>query len=246
MKPNFIQPDWPVPKQVKAFVTNRRGGVSQSPYASFNLAEHVEDDPEAVKTNRAILQQSLQLPAEPVWLEQVHSSRVIDAGQSQLSLKADASFTSQQEVICVVMTADCLPVLICNRRGTKVAAAHAGWRGLEAGVIEKTIEAMQEDADDLLVWLGPAIGPDAFEVGDEVKRAFEQHDADASKAFKPSNSGRWLADIYELAKQRLEKININHVYGAGFCTFTDKKQFYSYRRDGKTGRMASLIWIAGD
>ena len=242
----FIYPDWPAPARVRAFVTTRQGGVSSGRYSSLNLAQHVEDDVAAVEQNRQLLKQALQLPSEPVWLDQVHGVKAVRADDRAVPTVADASYTTEPDVVCAVMTADCLPVLICNRQGNKVAAAHAGWRGLQAGVIEQTIEVMQEDVGNLLVWLGPAIGPDAFEVGEEVKLAFEADLPDASAAFRETRPGHWLADIYLLARQRLNHMGVEAVYGGGFCTFNNKQQFFSYRRDGKTGRMASLIYIAGD
>jgi len=243
---HWLQPDWPAANRIGACVSTRQGGVSEGPYASFNLALHVGDDAERVARNRALLKQALGLPAEPVWLEQVHGVQVIDAADPRSSRQADAAFSFQADIVCAVMTADCLPLLLCNRQGSKVAAAHAGWRGLQAGVIEHTVAALQESPDNLLVWLGPAIGADAFEVGDEVKQAFQQQMADAAKAFRPSRPGHWWADIYALARLRLQRLGIGAVYGGGLCTYDDAQRFYSYRRDGDTGRMASLIWIRGD
>jgi len=242
----WLRPDWPAADRIEACVSTRQGGVSTGPYAGFNLALHVGDDAERVARNRALLTQALELPAEPVWLEQVHGVQVIDAADPQSSRQADAAFSFQADIVCAVMTADCLPLLLCNRQGSKVAAAHAGWRGLQAGVIEHTVAALQESPDNLLVWLGPAIGPDAFEVGDEVKQAFQQQMADAAAAFRPSRPGHWWADIYALARLRLHRLGIESVYGGGLCTYDDAQRFYSYRRDGDTGRMASLIWIRGD
>jgi purine-nucleoside/S-methyl-5'-thioadenosine phosphorylase / adenosine deaminase len=242
---NFIQPDWPAPDNIKACTTTRNSGVSEAPYASFNLATHVNDDIQHVLKNRAILKQSLNLPTEPVWLDQVHGRHVVDANHFS-SNKADASFSSHTNQVCVVMTADCLPVLICNRQGTKVAAAHAGWRGLQAGVIENTIDALQEDPANCLLWLGPAIGVQAFEVGDEVRQAFVNEMPATAEAFVANKPGHWLADIYQLARIRLQQKGVNDIYGGGLCTYSDASRFYSYRRDGgsniDTGRMASLIW----
>ena len=241
--PEFLAADWPAPTPVRAGVTTRHGGVSIAPYAAFNLATHVGDDPAAVAKNRASLKDSLNLPAEPVWLEQVHGVAVVNAASTQ-NFCADASFASEKNIVCTVMTADCLPVLICNRAGSKVAAAHAGWRGLHAGVIEAAISALQETPDNILVWLGPAIGPQAFEVGDEVRTAFVTDLPQTAAAFTATKPGHWLVDIYQLARLRLARIGVHHVYGGGLCTYTDQQRFYSYRRDGKTGRMASLIWLA--
>lgn len=240
--PEFLAADWSAPANVRAGVTTRHGGVSVAPYAGFNLATHVGDNPAAVAKNRALLTTLLNLPAEPVWLEQVHGVAVVNAVSTQ-NFCADASFATEKNIVCTVMTADCLPVLICNRAGTKVAAAHAGWRGLHAGVIEASISVLQETPDNILVWLGPAIGPQAFEVGDEVRTAFVNDLPQTAAAFKATKPGHWLADIYQLARLRLARIGVNNVYGGDLCTYTDHQRFYSYRRDGKTGRMASLIWM---
>jgi len=238
---DFIQPDWPAPENIKAYTTTRNTGVSEASYASFNLATHVNDNPQHVLKNRAILKQSLNLPAEPVWLEQVHGVCVLDT-DNYSSNQADAAFSTHIKQVCVVMTADCLPVLICNRQGTKVAAAHAGWRGLQAGIIERTIDALQEDPASCLLWLGPAIGAQAFEVGDEVREAFVNEMPTTAEAFVANRPGHWLADIYQLARIRLQKKGVNEIYGGGLCTYTDSSRFYSYRRDNHSGRMASLIW----
>lgn len=240
--PDFLAADWPAPNNVRAGVTTRRGGVSVAPYDDFNLATHVADSPLAVTTNRTLLKAALQLPAEPVWLEQVHGVAVVNAADTK-TFCADAAFTTTRNVVCTVMTADCLPVLICNRAGSKVAAAHAGWRGLHAGVIEAAIQALQETPDNIFVWLGPAIGPQAFEVGDEVRTAFVTDLPQCAAAFVATRPGHWLADIYQLARLRMARIGVQQVYGGGLCTYTDRERFYSYRRDGKTGRMASLIWM---
>ncbi|MBI3187660.1 MAG: peptidoglycan editing factor PgeF [Gammaproteobacteria bacterium] len=240
--PEFLVANWPAPANVRAGVTTRQGGVSVAPYDGFNLATHVGDNPAAVAQNRALLRTTLKLPAEPVWLEQVHGVAVVNAATTKIFC-ADASYASEKNIVCTVMTADCLPVLICNRAGTKVAAAHAGWRGLHAGVIEASISVLQETPDNILIWLGPAIGPQAFEVGDEVRTAFVNDLPQTAAAFKATSPGHWLADIYQLARLRLARIGVNNVYGGDLCTYTDQQRFYSYRRDGKTGRMASLIWI---
>ncbi len=244
--PGWIVPGWPAPASIRAGSTTRHGGVSLPPYASLNLGDHVGDLPVAVAENRRRLCQQLQLPSEPVWLQQVHGVTVVDAATVRAEAEADASFTTHPNKVCVVMTADCLPLLCCDRQGTVVAAAHAGWRGLLNGVIEATVLRMGVATAELLVWLGPAIGPSAFEVGDEVRDAFIAHDVAATAAFKPSPSGRWLADIYQLARQRLARMGALAVYGGDCCTYSEAERFYSYRRDGVTGRMASLIWIAED
>ena len=240
---DVIKPNWPAPPQVKAYTTTRHGGVSLSPYDSFNLADHVGDDAPAVASNRAILTATLNLPTEPIWLQQVHGIQAIAAQSTQFNCLADAAYTNQFGVICVVLTADCLPVLFCDRHGTAVAAAHAGWRGLADGILEATLQYFQVPAQDILVWLGPAIGPKVFEVGDEVRTAFIRRLPAAQAAFTPSHQGRWLANLYQLAHQRLGQQGITHIYGGDFCTYTDHQRFYSYRRDKITGRMANLIWL---
>ena len=250
---NFILPNWPAPKHVKAIQTTRTGGVSCAPYASLNLGAHVNDDPSAVAHNRQLL--NSYLPGEPVWVNQVHGTDVIDAASTSGLQNADASFTHQTNIICVTMTADCLPLLLCDKAGTVVAAVHAGWRGLCDGVIEAAVNKMQLPAPEILVWLGPAIGPQAFEVGDDVRAQFITQDSQAELAFKASDN-KWLCNLYMLAQQRLNTLGITQIYGAGdltssaenqrdnFCTYTDEARFFSFRRDNITGRMASMIWLA--
>lgn len=242
---SFIIPDWPAPANVKSLQTTRNGGVSKAPYASLNLGEHVQDDPIAVAHNRQLL--SPYLPSEPVWVNQVHGINVIDAAKSGCLETADGAFTTQANVVCVTMTADCLPVLLCDKAGTVVAAVHAGWRGLCDGVIEAAIAKMPVKTGYILAWLGPAIGLDAFEVGGEVRAQFMEKDGQAISAFKP-HGDKWLCDIYTIAKQRLNNVGVTQIYGGGinesFCTYSDAERFFSYRRDGVTGRMASLIWLA--
>jgi len=228
---------------VRALTTTRAGGVSRSPYDSLNLGDHVGDAPEAVAKNRDLLASELGLPSAPAWLKQVHGIEVVEAMPGCTVPTADAAFTDQAGVVCAVMTADCLPVLLCDLDGRVVAAAHAGWRGLADGVIEATVARMAVEPGRLLAWLGPAIGPDAFEVGDEVRDTFIAYDPVAEKAFRRSPKGRWLADIYLLARQRLSALGVTRVYGGDFCTYQDEQRFFSYRRDGVTGRMASLIWL---
>lgn len=239
----MIVPDWPAPANVRALITTRSGGVSAAPYASFNLGEHVGDNAQHVMQNRAVL--GAHLPAEPKWLKQVHGIAVADACAT--SVEADASVAFQAGEVCAVLTADCLPVLLCNESGTVVGAAHAGWRGLLSGVIEATAAKMKVLPPSLLAYLGPAIGPQAFEVGDEVRAAFVAVDPEAASAFSPIDrqvgSQKWLADIYRLARLRLERLGVAGVYGGSLCTYTDAERFFSYRRDGVTGRMASLIWL---
>lgn len=241
----FIQPEWPVPKNVRALQTTRAGGFSQAPFDRFNLAMHVGDNALTVAKNRQLLNPFL--PSEPVWMNQVHGITVLDAAKSNCLENADASFARQKNVVCVAMTADCLPLLLCDKQGTVVAAAHAGWRGLCDGVIEATIQKMAVSAADILVWLGPAIGPESFEVGDDVRQAFLAQDPNASLAFKNIGNEKWLSDLYLLAKQRLHAIGVTQIYGASinenFCTFKQQNQFFSFRRDQTTGRMASLIWL---
>jgi YfiH family protein len=237
----MILPDWPAPSRVKCAMTTRGGGVSGAPWASFNLGDHVGDDPAHVAANRARLQRIL--PAEPVWLRQVHSARVVEFGH-EANPQADAVFARRPGQVCAVLTADCLPVLFCDRAGSVVAAAHAGWRGLADGVLEATVAAMQVPAGEILAWLGAAIGPQAFEVGDEVRQTFVSRHPDAAAAFAPHAPGKWLADIYRLARIRLQHMGVQAIYGGGRCTFNEPDVFYSYRRDGVTGRMASLVWLA--
>jgi len=241
----WVVPDWPAPPTVHAAVTTRIGGVSQPPYASFNLAMHVGDDPAAVQVNRRRLREALPLPTDPVWLRQVHGTAVIDAGQAGVDPEADGAYTLRPDIVCAVLTADCLPVLLCDRSGTRVAVLHAGWRGLANGVIEAGAKAMDMAGDELMAWLGPAIGPTAFEVGAEVRSAFIAHDPQAEAAFQPLTGGKYLANIYQLAHQRLTALGIHQVSGGEFCTVRDPERFYSYRRDGVTGRMASLVWLSG-
>jgi YfiH family protein len=291
----FIYPQWSVSPRVHACTTTRVGGVSTGPYAGLNLATHVGDDPGQVAANRQRLVAALNLPAKPLWLEQVHGTEVLVIdGQTMTAEQApscsgmgaaasvfadeqvgfsngagkahkhqmmenaerdfrdteiaqapcaDASLTHEPGHVCAVLTADCLPVLLCERHGRAVAAAHAGWRGLLAGVIERTVEGLAQSPENIAAWLGPAIGPRAFEVGPEVREAFLARDAAAAAAFKPSLGGAWLADLYSLARQRLAQVGVNAISGGDFCTFSDPARFYSYRLDGRTGRMASLIWL---
>ena len=245
----FINPNWPAPTNVKALQTTRNGGVSHAPYASLNLGAHVGDDALTVAKNRQLL--NPYLPSEPVWVNQVHGIEVIDAAKSTSLQNADASFTTQPNVVCVTMTADCLPVLLCDSAGTVVSAVHAGWRGLCDGVIEAAVNKMSVRPSDILAWLGPAIGPNAFEVGDDVRQQFMAQDSQAELAFKPHTehqlNGKWLCGMYLIAQQRLNKVGVTQIYGGGinedFCTYTDEARFFSFRRDNVTGRMAGMIWI---
>jgi YfiH family protein len=244
--PKWITPDWPAPPHVKAAATLRTGGVSQGPFASLNLGTHVGDDPAAVAQNRRLLAAALELPAEPTWLNQVHGIDVVAASTAARSATpptADASFATGPGAVCVVMTADCLPVLFCDRQGTRVAAAHAGWRGLAGGVLGATVRALDVPPDRLMAWLGPAIEQDAFEVGEEVRQQFLQLGADNAGAFQANSRGRWQADLYRLARNELARLGVTAVYGGGLRCFADSKRFFSYRRDQRTGRMATLVWL---
>lgn len=236
----FIVPDWPAPAAVRALTTTRTGGYGEGCYAGFNLAAHVGDDPLAVAANRQYLRN--RLPVAPCWLKQVHGVRCVDAARTWHNAEADASVCREPTVACAVLTADCLPVLLCDEAGTVVAAAHAGWRGLAAGVVEATVAAMARPGAEIMAWLGPAIGPQAFEVGSEVRVRFLQDDAGAAAAFRPRGD-KWLCDLYALARLRLARLGVTRVFGGGFCTYGDGTRFFSYRRDGATGRMASLIWL---
>lgn len=239
----LIIPQWPAPANVKAVSTTRLGGYSVPPFDSLNLGNHVGDMPAVVSRNRQWLQQQAQMSTEPFWLNQVHSADAVVLPAMENLPAADAAFTRQQQQICTVMTADCLPVLFCDRQGTQVAAAHAGWRGLCDGVLENTLQHFT-DAGQVMVWLGPAISQQAFEVGDEVRGAFVQQQPAAAKAFIPGTlPGKWLADLYLLARLRLIAAGVAAIYGGEHCTFRQAEQFFSYRRDGQTGRMASCIWL---
>ena len=249
----LIYPDWPAPVQVQACFTTREGGESLGVFAGFNLGAHVADDPAAVAANRHQLRELLHLSQEPVWLNQVHGTVVypVDsalAAQTALPPTADAAVTRLTDVALTVMTADCLPVLFCDRAGTVVATAHAGWRGLCDGVLEQTVAAMGVAADQVLAWIGPAIGPSVFEVGSEVRARFLQQAPAAASAFVASTlsapeADKWLADLFLLARQRLLSTGVVEIYGGDQCTYSDPVQFYSYRRDGQTGRMSGLIWL---
>jgi polyphenol oxidase len=239
---DWIAPDWPAPTRVRALVTTRQGGVSRGPYTSLNMASHVGDDPQAVKENRARLR--ARLPADPLWLEQVHGTEVVCAEESTSGARADAAWSTRTNSVCAVMIADCLPILLCDEQGSIVAAAHAGWRGLSAGIIERTVSAMSRPPESLLAWLGPAIGPSRFEVGAEVRSAFLQVDAMAASAFRETPSGKWTANLYMLGRQRLNALGVNKISGGEFCTFNDAERFFSHRRDRVSGRMAAAIWLA--
>jgi len=239
---HLLVPDWPAPANIRAVTTTRLGGASKPPYNTFNLATHVGDRPEHVAANRQRLALELGFRSEPCWLQQIHSSRVVEVPETRHIIAADASFSRRPQAVCVVMTADCLPVLFCDRQGSVVAAAHAGWRGLAEGILEATINAMQVDVAELMAWMGPAIGARVYEVGGEVWDAFVPQMPEAASAFVATGEAHWSMDIYQLARQRLQSSGLKHIYGGELCTFSDSKRFYSYRRDGVTGRMASLIW----
>ncbi len=241
--PGVIQADWPAPTRVRAVTTLRSGGVSRAPFGTLNLGDHVTDDPTAVRANRARLRTQLALPAEPRWLTQVHGTQVVDAAVSKTGTQADGSFTREAGVVCATLTADCLPVLLCDRAATCVAVVHAGWRGLAAGVIEQGLAAMGVPPGEVLAWLGPAIGPETFEVGEEVRQVFVDEQPAAHSAFRANAAGRYFADLYALARLRLTAAGVVSVHGGGYCTYSEGERFFSYRRDGVTGRMASLIWL---
>ena len=241
----FIEPTWPAPKAVRAYTSLRRGsGFSPAPYDSFNLAYHVADQPELVKANRQLLKQKLQLPEEPVWIDQIHSAIALEACEANSEKEADASFTAFPHKVCVIMTADCLPILLCDQKGREVAAIHAGWRGLAQGIIKNTLMKLKSPRAELLAWLGPAIGPQHFEVGLDVHEVFCKHSPEQQAAFKPSSPGKWLADIYALARFQLKAEGLQQIYGGDYCTYSQEADFFSYRRaKGACGRMASLIWL---
>lgn len=246
---DWIIPNWPAPAHVKSLFTTRSGGVSHGEngiYASLNLGAHVNDNPIDVERNRVLLR--AHLPAEPKWLKQVHGAVPVWIEHATAAIpEGDAVYSRKSGVVCAIMVADCLPVFLCDAAGTVVAIAHAGWRGLAGGIIERTIEAMQVERNNLLAWLGPAIGPTYFEVGADVYEAFVRHNPLADKAFvaaSKQHEKKWFADIFLLARQRLMENGVTSIYGGGVCTYSNPQRFYSYRRDGETGRMAALIWLA--
>lgn len=239
---DWIIPEWPAPARVQSLITTRRGGISTGVYAGLNLGLRTGDDEAAVRANLA--QVRACLPQEPKWLRQVHGSRVLAIDGVTEIPEADASIARQAGTVCVVMIADCMPVLLCDQAGSVAGIAHAGWRGLSSGVIENTVSKMGADPACLLAYLGPAIGPGAFEVGADVRDAFLAADSGADQAFKPCRENKWLADLFQLARRRLARCGVRQVYGGGLCTYSDPARFYSYRRDQTTGRMAALIWLA--
>jgi YfiH family protein len=238
---HLIIPDWPAPANVRSLQTTRAGGISSAPYDSLNLGDHVGDAPLAVQRNR--MQLNSLLPSEPVWLNQVHGTTVANADRASCLPQADACIARHRAAVCAVMTADCLPVLLCDTQGSVVGVAHAGWKGLAAGVIEATVKSMDVAPETVMAWLGPAISRDAFEVGDEVRAAFVAVQPQAASAFVAGKSGKWFADLYALARLRLNALGITRVFGGGSCTFGERERYYSYRRDGATGRMGTFIWL---
>lgn len=238
---DWITPSWPAPSQVRALITTRVGGVSDAPYASLNLGDHVGDRPEHVQRNRAIVRECVA--AEPAWLKQVHDTDIVDLDDYCTGAVADGCIARRSGQVCVIMTADCLPVLLCDRTGSVVGAAHAGWRGLCNGVIEATVKRMGHAGEELMAYLGPAVGPKHYEVGTEVRDAFVRILPEAASAFTTHGKDKFLADLYALARQRLSRLNIGAVFGGNYCTFAERERFFSFRRDGETGRMASLIWL---
>lgn len=241
-----ICPPWTsFDNQVNAFTTLRQGGYSQYPYDSFNLADHVGDAIDSVNKNRNFLLKAAKLPQYPLFLTQTHSTTVIQLPYANSTAMADAVYTNKSRQVCVVMTADCLPILLTNQQGNEVAAIHAGWRGLCNGIIERTVNCFKSEGQHILAWLGPAIGPNCFQVGEEVLDAFIQQDRKAEVAFKVDANcvGKYFANLYQLATLRLNNLGITKVSGGEHCTYTEQEKFFSYRRHKQTGRMASLIWF---
>ncbi|GEM74137.1 peptidoglycan editing factor PgeF [Vibrio sagamiensis] len=238
----MLIPNWPAPKHVRAFASTRIGGFSTEAYHGLNLGMHVGDDALLVEKNRDWLAQQAKMPNAPVWLNQTHSTDVVQVSAPTTQvLNADGVFTATNHVVCSAMTADCLPVLLTNTSGTQVAAVHAGWRGLANGIVENALELF---SGDVMAWLGPAISAEAFEVGEDVLQAFSEYDPEALQAFTPrQEKGKWLADMSLLASQRLQKMGVTQVYSSDLCTFQQQNDFYSYRRDGVTGRQATFIWL---
>ena len=237
---HWITPDWPAPANIHSATTLRTGGVSQGEFSSLNLGDHVNDLWHHVLENRQRIKSMLALPADPVWLQQTHSVQVICVDQMMGSAEADASYTAKNNIVCTVLTADCLPLLLCDEQGTQIAAIHGGWRGLLNGIIENTLLKMPNTG--VLAWLGPAIGPQCFEVGDDVRTAFINKSAQFASAFKDHSQGKYLADIYQIARILLNYAGVAQIYGGQYCTVSATDQFFSYRRDGQTGRMATMIW----
>ncbi len=243
MSVSWVEPGWPAPGGVRALSTFRTGGVSAAPYESLNLGDHVGDDPRAVAENRRRLMAAAGLPEEPVWLEQVHGTHVADLDGLGGVGPADAAMTRQVGRVCVILTADCLPLLLAADTGGLVAAAHVGWRGLALGVIEATVHALKVPPGRLMAWLGPAIGPQHFEVGPEVREALLQAEAGGDSCFIANDRGRFMADLGRLVRRRLNALGVGRMYGGGECTHAAGERYFSHRRDGVTGRQATLIWL---
>jgi len=251
MADNFLIPDWPAPAQVMSAITLRTGGCSRAPFDSNNLALHVDDNEADVQKNRHRLIDDLALPAQPLWLEQCHSTELVYVPEARQAASADGSYSDQANTVCAILTADCLPVLFCNQSGSQIAAVHAGWRGLCGGILRKAVATFKHSPQQVMAYLGPAIGPQVFEVGAEVLQAFlqtaqnEQHQQSVREAFKAvdGSADKYLADLYALARAELAASGVSEVYGGKYCSYSDSERFYSFRRESKTGRNASLIWL---
>ncbi|MGC9456420.1 MAG: peptidoglycan editing factor PgeF [Halothiobacillaceae bacterium] len=238
----FLTADWPAPANISVVTTTRAGGVSEPPFDQFNLATHVGDDPEAVRVNRERLLEQLALPTEPLWLNQVHGAEVALPGV-EAGVTADAAWTDRPGDVLAVLTADCVPVVLCNHAGNELAVAHAGWRGLAEGVLEQVVGQFSGVPERLRAWIGPAIGPEHYEVGPEVREALMAANAWNNEAFAPGAENRWHLDLFAIVRRELARLGVSRVYGGGVCTYADAERFYSYRRDGRTGRMATLAWM---
>lgn len=238
---HWITADWPAPARVHTATTLRSGGVSLAEFSSLNPALHVHDKQAHVMANRQVIQVMLDLPSEPVWLQQTHSTRVVCADHFKPEeAVADASYSAEKNVVCAILTADCLPILLCDQSASCVGAIHGGWRGLLNGIVANTVAKMPDTS--LLAWLGPAIGAQCFEVGSDVYQAFTNQSSQFASAFMPQSGDKYLADIYQIARILLNNAGVQQIYGGQFCTVTEKERFFSYRRDGQTGRIATLIW----
>lgn len=242
----WIQANWPAATHIHAVTTTRVDGFSYPPYDSLNLAMHVGDKPELVEKNRCKVTEALSIPSAPVWLQQVHGAVVVEANEGNLGKEADGSYTRRPGVVCAVLTADCLPIFLCDEAGQQVAVLHAGWKGLYAGVIASGIKEFTVSQENIMAWLGPAIGPEAFEVGKDVYTVFTLMDSSFAECFVPCAEHKWLADIYALATRLLNRSGVTSIHGGGYCTYTESDKYFSYRRDGQCGRMASLIWMDAD
>jgi YfiH family protein len=240
---HVITPAWTAQKHVKALTTTRLDGISTGAYASLNLGDHVGDDPAAVRANRAALRGALELPSEPLGLRQVHGTHIVDAAIASVGTTADGAWTNRRGIVLAIMTADCLPIFLADRNATKIALVHAGWRGLAAGVVEAGVRALSVSPEDVIAHLGPGIGPDAYEVGDDVRDTFVASDTGTEFAFRAAGPGKWFADMYALARKRLNRLGLQTVTGGDRCTLREADLFYSYRRDRITGRIASLLWL---